>query len=307
MNIIFGPVPSRRLGRSLGVDLVPFKTCTYDCIYCQLGRTTHKTDERRAWVDVGDIERELGDKLKTDPDYITLGGSGEPTLHSGIGELIDVIKSITDIPVAVLTNGSLLWREDVRRDLMSADLVIPSLDAGDQNMFVRINRPMPSISYRDIFEGIASFTAVFSGECWLEVFIIEGMNSTIEAAKKIADAARDIQPAKVQLNTVSRPPAEPSAIRASMDHLQDIAHLFSPPTEIIADHSSAYDTGEHTATEESIIELLKRRPCTIDDVSRGLEIHRNEAIKHINTLTKRGVISSMRRDDSVYYRLDEDR
>jgi len=307
MNILFGPVPSRRLGRSLGIDLVPFKTCTYDCIYCQLGRTTQKTDERREWMDVGDIEGELREKIKLDPDYITLGGSGEPTLHSGIGELIDLIQGITDIPVAVLTNGSLLWREDVRRDLMRADLVIPSLDAGDQDVFEHINRPVTSISYQKMVQGIASFTDMFSGECWLEVFIIEGMNSTIEAAKKIADAARDIQPTKVQLNTVSRPPAELSAIRASMGHLQDIAHLFPPPTEIIADHSSAHDTGEHTAAEESIVELLKRRPCTIDDVSRGLEIHRNEAIKHINTLTKRGVISSMRRDDTVYYRFDYDR
>lgn len=308
MNIVFGPVPSRRLGRSLGIDLVPFKTCAYDCIYFQIGRTTLKTDERRAWVDVGDIEGELGDKLKADPDYITLGGSGEPTLHSGIGELIDLIKGITDIPVAVLTKGSLLWREDVRLDLMSADLVIPSLDTGDQDIFERINRPMTSISYRDMVEGIVSFTAAFKGECWLEVFIIEGMNSTIEAAKKIADAARSISPTRVQLNTVSRPPVEPSAIRASTKHLEDIARLFHPPAEIIAEHPPTEDSREHnTASVQSIIELLKRRPCTIDDVSRGLEIHRNEAIKHIDTLTKRGVISSMRRDNSVYYRFDDDR
>jgi len=302
MNAVFGPVPSRRLGRSLGIDLVPFKTCTYDCIYCQLGRTTRMTDERQAWVDINSIEKELEGKLETSPDYITLGGSGEPTLHSDIGELISRIRNITDIPVAVLTNGSLLWREDVRQDLMNADLVIPSLDAGDQDVFERINRPMSSISFREMVEGIVSFNTEYAGACWLEVFIIEGMNSSIEDARNIADYARDIRPDRVQLNTVSRPPAESYAIRASMNHLQDIAGLFHIPTEIIADYSSANDTGEHETSEQSILELLKRRPCTIDDVSRGLGIHMHEAIKHINHLTKRGVVHSTKRGDAVYYR-----
>jgi len=125
MTYIFGPVPSRRLGRSLGVDLVPFKTCTYDCIYCQLGRTTNKTAERREWVPLNEVLAELQDKLATKPDYITLSGSGEPTLYSRLDDLIDRIRSMTDVPVAVLTNGSLLWQKEVRRQLMDAHLVIP--------------------------------------------------------------------------------------------------------------------------------------------------------------------------------------
>ena len=125
MSYVFGPVPSRRLGRSLGIDVVPFKTCTYDCIYCQLGRTTHKTIERQEWVPLRDVLAELRGKLSTKPDYITLSGSGEPTLYSRLRELIDQIKAMTPIPVAVLTNGSLLWQEAMRRDLQGADLVIP--------------------------------------------------------------------------------------------------------------------------------------------------------------------------------------
>lgn len=306
MSTLFGPVPSRRLGRSLGVDLVPFKTCTYDCIYCQLGRTTNKTDERRVWMDISGIENELEQKLATDPDYITLGGSGEPTLYSGIGELITRIKDICNIPVAVLTNGSLLWREDVQRDLMSADLIIPSLDAGDQDVFERINRPVTSISYRKMVEGIVSFNASFAGDCWLEVFIVDGVNSAIEDAKNIAVAAREIRPTKVQLNTVSRPPTESWAVRTSMNSLQDIARLFHPPAEIIADHHSSEDLGEHTASEQSIIELLRRRPCTISDVSRGLGIHMNEAVKHVNNLTRRGAVRGTKKDDAVYYSIVHD-
>ncbi|NQT19895.1 MAG: radical SAM protein, partial [Planctomycetes bacterium] len=151
---IFGPVPSRRLGRSLGVDVVPLKTCSYDCIYCQLGNTTCKTVERKEWVPLDDVVLELKDRLSSRPDYITLSGSGEPTLYSRVAELIDRIKVMTDVPVAVLTNGSLLWQEEVRRQLMKADLVIPSLDAGDEVMFRLVNRPHEDVSFERMLAGL---------------------------------------------------------------------------------------------------------------------------------------------------------
>ncbi|MGD2175646.1 MAG: radical SAM protein, partial [Candidatus Brocadiaceae bacterium] len=155
--LVFGPVPSRRLGRSLGIDLVPFKTCSYDCIYCQLGRTTLKTTERREWVPLDLVLEEVEEKLNSEPDYITLSGSGEPTLFSRLGELIGHIKNITDIPVAVLTNGSLLWRKTVRDNLQEADLVIPSLDAGNESMFRYVNRPAPQLSFYEVAEGLITF------------------------------------------------------------------------------------------------------------------------------------------------------
>jgi len=154
MAYVFGPVPSRRLGRSLGVDVVPLKTCTYDCIYCQLGRTTRKTTERREWVPLEDVISELAEKLSAEPDYVTLSGSGEPTLYSRIGELIQRIKRLTDIPVAVLTNGSLLWDPGVRKDLLRADLVVPSLDAADAGMFRVVNRPHEDISFDQMLRGL---------------------------------------------------------------------------------------------------------------------------------------------------------
>jgi wyosine [tRNA(Phe)-imidazoG37] synthetase (radical SAM superfamily) len=163
---VFGPVPSRRLGRSLGVDLVPFKTCTYDCIYCQLGRTTCKTTERKEWVPLDSVLENVKEKLPSNPDYITLSGSGEPTLFSRVDELIDRIKAVTDVPVAVLTNGSLLWHEDVRRQLMGADLVIPSLDAGDEAMFRLVNRPCEEISFEQMLLTPAFLMNTFTGSAW---------------------------------------------------------------------------------------------------------------------------------------------
>jgi wyosine [tRNA(Phe)-imidazoG37] synthetase (radical SAM superfamily) len=204
---IYGPVPSRRLGRSLGIDLVPFKTCTYDCIYCQLGRTTNKTMERRSYVPIEDIIGELKIKLATGehPHYITIAGSGEPTLHSEIGELIVRIKAMTKIPVTVLTNGSLLFMPEVRAALMQADLVIPSLDAGDETMFRYVNRPHPEISFDRMVNGLIDFTRDFPGDVWLEVLLLFGITGMADETRKIAAYAERIGPQRVQLNTVCRP------------------------------------------------------------------------------------------------------
>ena len=163
---IFGPVPSRRLGRSLGVDLVPFKTCTYDCIYCQLGRTTNKTMQRKEWVSIDIVIEQLKAKLSSKPDYITLSGSGEPTLYSRLEELIIKIKDITDIPVAVLTNGSLLWLPEVRNALKSADMVVPSLDAGSSQLFQYVNRPHADIRFSKMLQGLGDFRKYYSGQYW---------------------------------------------------------------------------------------------------------------------------------------------
>ena len=168
---IFGPVPSRRLGRSLGVDLVPFKTCTYDCIYCQLGRTINKTIQRKEWVPIDNVINQLKGKLKSKPDYITLSGSGEPTLFLRLEELIARIKSITDIPVAVLTNGSLLWLPEVRKALKSADMVVPSLDAGSSQIFQYVNRPHSDITFSKMLDGLVKFRDEYNGKYWLEVFV----------------------------------------------------------------------------------------------------------------------------------------
>jgi wyosine [tRNA(Phe)-imidazoG37] synthetase (radical SAM superfamily) len=176
---LYGPVPSRRLGRSLGVDIVPFKVCPLDCIYCQLGRTVDKTVERKEYVSIEPVLAELKDRLAEDlqADFITISGSGEPTLNSGLGRLIEGIKKITDIPVAVLTNGALFTDKSVRADCLQADVVLPSLDAGDEVAFRKINRQHPDINIEKLITGLCEFRNEFSGRIWLEVFFVEGLNT----------------------------------------------------------------------------------------------------------------------------------
>src|SRR4030042_7030693 len=198
---IFGPVPSRRLGRSLGIDLIPSKTCTYDCLYCQVGRTTEKTITRKSWVNIDEVIAELKTKLLAKPDYITLSGSGEPTLFDGCGRLIEKIKQITNIPVAVITNGSLLFMPEVRKELLAADVVMPSLDAGDEETFKKINRPCSRITFDKMLQGLIDFRKEFKGKYWLEVFLVAGLNDSDEQIDKIAACIEKIQPDKVQLNT----------------------------------------------------------------------------------------------------------
>jgi wyosine [tRNA(Phe)-imidazoG37] synthetase (radical SAM superfamily) len=284
VGCIFGPVPSRRLGRSLGVDLVPFKTCSYDCIYCQLGRTTNKTIERREWVPLADVLAELKDKLTTNPDYITLSGSGEPTLYSRLHELITGIRSMTDIPVAVLTNGSLLWQDEVRRQLAGADLVIPSLDAGDSDMFQAVNRPHNNISFERMLEGLIAFRGEFTGDYWLEVFLLAGHTAVDSEIGKIVDCVARIRPDRVQLNTATRPTAEACAVMVDGSRMSELAGRFDPPAEVIADYRGVHAHSDFKAGRDNVLDMIQRRPCSLEDIADGLGMHRNEVIKYIEEL-----------------------
>ncbi|KPK51035.1 MAG: hypothetical protein AMK72_00770 [Planctomycetes bacterium SM23_25] len=301
MSYVFGPVPSRRLGRSLGVDLVPFKTCTYDCIYCQLGGTTNKTLERKEWVPLGEVVEQVKEKLPTRPDYITLSGSGEPTLHSRIGEVIAQIRSLTDIPVAVLTNGSLFWQEDVRRQLMAAHLVIPSLDGGDRTVFHVVNRPHPGILFEKLLEGLVAFRNEYNGMYWLEVFVLAGYTAIPAEAQKLVDWVKKIRPDRVQLNTVTRPPAEDYAMAVDRQRLEHLAAMFEPPAEVIADFRGVHARPEFAATREAVLEMIQRRPCSIDDLVQGLGMHRNEAVKYIEELVAAGSLERRRSVGKLYF------
>ena len=301
MGCIFGPVPSRRLGRSLGVDLVPFKTCTYDCIYCQLGRTTHKTVERHEWVPLGDVLAELKGKLATKPDYITLSGSGEPTLYSRIGELIAGVRSMTDIPVAVLTNGSLLWQADVRRQLADAHLVIPSLDAGHGGVFQAVNRPHESISFEEMLAGLIAFRSECRGAYWLEVFLLAGYTAIEAEVRQIADGVARIRPGRVQLNTATRPTAEDYAVMVDRGRLADLAAVFDPPAEVIADFHGVHAQGDFQAGRDSVLEMIQRRPCSLEDIADGLDMHRNEVVKYVEELDAAGLIEKRSVGNRLFY------
>ena len=300
---LYGPVPSRRLGRSLGIDVVPFKLCTLDCVYCQLGKTTRKTLQRGDLVPVEEILAELKDRLAEglEADFLTIGGSGEPTLHSRLGELIDGIKKITDIPVAILTNGTLLYKQDVRADCAKADVVLPSLDAGDEQAFQRINRPQSELTFEKLISGLCAFRDDFPGQIWLEVFLIDGFNTDNQQIAKIKDAIDRTRPDKVQLNTAVRPTADPGIKALAPEKLRAIAEALGQNCEVIADFSTVRHGGNFEAGTEDVFSMLKRRPCSLSDICSALGISRNEALKYIALLQQQGSIDSKKKNGVIFF------
>ncbi len=315
---LYGPVPSRRLGLSCGIDIAPLKVCTLDCIYCQLGKTAHTTIERKDYIPIepvlAELKEALAEGLKT--DYITIAGSGEPTLNSRLGELIDGIKKITNIPIAILTNGTLLFRADVRADCSKADVVMPSLDAGDEQTFQRINRPYHVISIEKLISGLCTFRKEFTGQIWLEVFFVEGINTGAEQIAGIKEAIELINPDKVHLNTAVRPTADPNIERLSTEKLQEIAGRLGPKCEVVADFSPIRSNILNESKSEDMLEphsvinrkaeallsMLKRRPCSLNDICAGLSINRNEAIKHISGLQHQGIVQSEEKEGIVFFK-----
>ena len=282
---LFGPVPSRRFGRSLGVDLTPYKTCNFDCIFCQLGRTTVKTMDRREYVPVEEVIEELGDWIKSsgEADYITLAGSGEPTLHSRFGEVIEFARKASDIPVALLTNGTLLGNAEVRTAASKATVAKVSLSAGNPDSFKYINRPHPDLSFDQVVDGMKTFREEFTGELWLEVFMLRGVNSTQKEVSRIAELAQSIRPDRIQLNTAVRPPAEGFVHPMPKEKLEQLVDYFKPTAEVIAEFSSDFSPSTQ-ANEETILAMLQRRPCTAKEISTVLGLHPNEVSKYIGKL-----------------------
>jgi len=302
---LFGPVPSRRLGKSLGVDIVPLKTCTQNCIYCQLGRDGIASLERKEYVPIEDVLSELQAWLKAglQADYITISGSGEPTLHSGLGAMIDGIHKLTKIPVAVITNGTLLSDSQVRADCGRADVVLPSLDAGDAKTYEKINRPHAGLSFEKFVDGLCQFRTEYAGPIWLEVFFCEGINTDPESIAGIGALIGRIGPDKVQVNTAIRPTAHPQAKPVQPKRLVEIAGLLGYDAEVIADFPVPPDTAAGRCSPEAVVELLRRRPCTIGDICTGLGIGRAKAEQALKQLENTGQIASAMRAGKVFYRI----
>jgi len=303
MKHVYGPVPSRRLGNSLGVDIVPLKKCPFDCIYCQLGRSTLKTIRRESFYPVSEVVEDIKEILESNVpiDYITFSGSGEPTLNKNLGNMISMLKEMTTIPIAVITNGSLLWKEDVRSELLQADLVVPSLDAGTEAAFQTINRPHQDLHLETIVNGLIQFRKEYTGQIWLEVFLIEGINTSESEAEKIVEKVSLIRPDKVQLNTAVRPPAEPSVEPLPGERLEQYVARFSCPTEVIADYSQISEDDGGSEISDKIVELLKRRPCTVEEMCSSLQVHRNALLKYLDILRRDGTVTRQSHDDKFYF------
>jgi wyosine [tRNA(Phe)-imidazoG37] synthetase (radical SAM superfamily) len=303
ISFTYGPVPSRRLGMSLGVDIVPPKVCTLDCVYCQIGRTTRSSVNREDFVDIEAVLAEIKGRIDAGlrADFITLGGSGEPTLNSRLGDLIEGIRRITDIPVAVLTNGTLFYREDVRAECAKADMVAPSLDAGDAATFEAVNRPNRDITIEKLVWGLEQFRREYSGQIWLEVFLIAGVNTDAEQVDRIKGLIERIRPDKVHLNTAVRPPAEPDVRAVPREVLDRIARQIGGVCEVIGEAPAGPSDRHKIRAETDIVSVLKRRPCTIEDICAGLGITRNEAVKHVARLKEAGVVVSEWRGEVAYF------
>jgi wyosine [tRNA(Phe)-imidazoG37] synthetase (radical SAM superfamily) len=304
LKYIFGPVPSRRLGRSLGVDLIPYKTCTFDCIYCDVGRTTRKTTSRQSYVPPEEIQGELEfslSVLEKKPDYITISGSGEPTLNTNIGEIIRKIKDITSTPVAVLTNSSLLSFSEVRRDLLEADLILPSIDAVTPAFFEYINRPHQSLKIEEIISGLIQFRNQYRGQIWLEVVFCRGINDDKEEIERLKGVIERIQPDRVQLNTPVRPPAEEFAYPLTTTQLEEIRKKLGDKAEIISEFTAPLGEEFNSVKDTEILNLIKRRPCTTEDISKALGLRIDEVVKHLDHLTKTGTIRYRMYEHRCYY------
>ncbi|MGB7575341.1 MAG: radical SAM protein [Thermodesulfobacteriota bacterium] len=303
---LYGPVPSRRLGRSLGIDLVPHKICTYDCIYCQIGDTTEKTLARKAYVPVREIIEEVERFLKEGApsvDHLSLSGSGEPTLHSQIRSVIEGIRAITSIPVAVITNGSLLCEEEVRQDLLRADIVLPSLDAVSSDVFMRINRPLPGFSVEKVIEGLVEFRKVYKGQIWLEILFCKGINDGKEELMRMKKVVDRIQPDLIHLNTVVRPPSEKSAVPLGQKEMEEIRAFFGKSASVISEFDRHPSMVSEMSIKEEILKILKRRPLSLSDLSKGMGISKNDLDRFIKPLMKEGKIQSRLFGDSVYYEI----
>ncbi len=272
-SYVYGPVPSRRLGLSLGLSIVPRKTCTIDCIYCQCGRTTRKTLKRESFFPIEDVLVQVRESVRGRRiEFLTCSGEGEPTLNRDIGRLVRRLKREFDIPVAVITNSTLLTEPQVRRDLYPADLVVPSLDAADQKVFARVNRGVRSLRIADIIRGLVTFRRYYKGRMWLELMLVKGVNDSPEHLVKLRRAVEEIGPDRVHLNTVVRPPAEKSAKPMSHDDLEQVRMLFGPKAEIAESVIRKTQRKFRGDPEAVIVDLVKSRPVTRKDMERSLGI-----------------------------------
>ncbi len=307
-HYLYGPVPSRRLGRSLGIDLVPHKICTYDCIYCQIGNTTDKTLTRKEYVPAKEILEEVRRFLKEEAssiDHLSLSGSGEPTLHSKIRLVIEGIKAITSIPIAVITNGSLLYEEEVRRYLLRAEIVLPSLDAVSPEVFTKINRPRPGFSIKKVIEGMVEFRRVYKGQIWLEILFCKGVNDSKEELLEMKKAVDRIQPDRIHLNTVVRPPSEKWATPLNQKEMEEIKVFFGEKASIISEFDRHPSSMPERDIKEEILKILKRRPLSSSDLSKGMGISQDELDKYIAPLTREGKIQTRIFGDSIYYEIKQ--
>ena len=305
-RFLFGPVPSRRLGMSLGVDPVPFKTCTLDCVYCECGKTTVYEIERQEFFPVADLIVQLDQFLSSNPqlDYVTFAGSGEPTLYSKLGELINYVRSnYPQYKTALLTNGTLFYQESLIEEVLGLDLIIPSLDAATEESFAAINRPDNRLNLKRITNGLVNLRKVFTGQIWLEIFIVPGVNDNEHELNALSEVSRRINPDRVQINSLDRPGTESWVAGLGQQELQRIKQYFLPlNVEIIGKYKQ---TGTHNIFNmpeaQLVFETIQRRPCTIHDLAELTGLRAAELNKYLREWEQQGLLASKKEQRGIFY------
>lgn len=309
MKYIFGPVPSRRLGVSLGIDLLKAKICSFDCIYCEVGPTGNKTMLRAEYVPAEDVLAELREYLienHNNLDFITFSGSGEPTLHSRIGYIIREIKKMTDIPVCVLTNATLMTNPEVRAEISAADLVIPSVDAVSPELVEAVNKPLPGFDMQKIIRAIKQFKIEYTTHIWLEILLCSGINDTDEEFAKFVEIVKYINPDKVQINTVARPSMAYEAHPVSESRIRQLADLIGEKADIIQPFKKRREAVNNRSGDQLIISLLRIRSCHFDEISRATGLAKQQLNKLLDELSLKGMITKTEFKGLTYYKiLDE--
>jgi wyosine [tRNA(Phe)-imidazoG37] synthetase (radical SAM superfamily) len=299
---VFGPIPSRRLGRSLGVDLIPPKTCTFDCLYCQVGRTTCKAIDPISYVLPEEVLPQIKAKLReASPDAVTLAGSGEPTLHAQLGRIIHEIRRFSSVRVVLLTNGSLFWREEVLQGALEAHIIMPTLSTAFQTTFERIHRPYPSLTLEMAVTGLMRLREAYGGEYALEVMLLAGMNDSEEELDALRPLIRRLSPDKIQLNTVARPPADLTAMALDRNRLEEIKDFLGDTAEIVADLAPEETAVVVEDWEARFLDAIRRRPLRIEDVSRVWGLPRESIQSVLQMLAAKGLIKAKSHFGEVYY------
>jgi len=306
MSTVFGPVPSRRLGKSLGIDPIPLKTCNWNCVYCQLGRTRPMTNERMVYIPsrmiIEELQQVISRSQPGDIDWVTFVGSGEPTLHSELGKLICQVKEMSPLPVAVITNGALLYLSEVRQQLYAADAVLPSLDAGNPRLYRKVNRPWPALTFERQIDGLAAFRKEYSGQLWVEVMLVGGLNDSEGDLKEIAIALEKIHPDQIHINIPTRPPAELWVKPPDETGLEMAFHILGENTQIVANREGLIGSDKIADLSEIIIAVITRHPMREDELIKGLPDWSPEQIKGIlSNLESGGQAQKVKRYETWFW------
>ncbi len=303
---VFGPVPSRRLGRSLGISPIPAKTCNFSCVYCQLGRTTNYTNTRKEFFPVEDIVLEVSQALKEgfSLDVITIVGDGEPTLYTHLGKLISAIKGITSIPVAVITNGALLCDEKVREELSLADIVLPTLDAPNEELFKKINRPRRELQFNEITKGMISFREIFSGQLWMEVMLVKDLNDDTKTLEKIKFILDKIRPDKTFINVPIRPPAESWVKIPAVERLQEALRILDAENIAHYEELLIENINKNAKPEEIILQITQRHPLREDQIFTLFPDKSTDEISDLLLeMQKRELITPVKYNNRVFWEI----